>query len=45
MGEDNAIQDLSSFNKTRLFWGDDFREDRFESVGDDFGDNFINDIA
>ena len=41
----DAVQYLSAFNISRLLWGNDGWQDRFESSGDDLGEEFVDDVA
>jgi len=45
MGLNNIIQDFPSFNITRLFPRYQRRKTRFESVGQDLENYFVNNIA
>ena len=45
MSENDTIQNLETFNIANLFWRDEQWEQRFDSVGNYFGDKFVNDIA
>ena len=45
MHKNNPIQDFPTFHKTLLFRAYKHREEGFESVGNDFGDDLVYDIA
>lgn len=45
MREYDIVHDLSSFHIAILLVGDDKREDEFNSIGKNFGDYFVYDIA
>ena len=45
MHKNNPIQDFPTFHKSRLFWTYEHREEGFEPISNDFGDDFVYDIA
>lgn len=45
MSENDTIQNLETFNIASRLWRDEQWEQRFDSVGDDFGDKFVYDVA
>ena len=45
MQNNNPIQDFPTFHKTIMFWDYKHREEGFELVSNDFGDDFVYDIA
>jgi hypothetical protein len=44
MGQDDTVQDLASLYITKFLFGDDEWKDGFKT-DDDFGDDFVDDIA
>ena len=45
VGQNNSIQDLTSFDITFLFRRNKGGKEWFETIGYDFGNNFVEDIA
>ena len=45
LNKNNIINDLPPFDKTTLFVWDDGGKHLFDPIGDDFGDDFISNIA
>lgn len=43
--KDDTIQDLPTFHVAGLVMGDNEKQDGFYPIGQDFGDDFVNDIA
>jgi hypothetical protein len=43
--QNNIINHLSLFDETSLTWGDEGGEEGFYSVGKDFGENFVGNVA
>jgi len=45
VGQDETVQDLVPLYITIFLFGDYEGHDEFETEGDDFGDNFVDEIA
>jgi hypothetical protein len=45
LDQNDVVNHLSLFNKTTLVWGDKLMKERLNSVGYDFSDEFVGDIA
>jgi hypothetical protein len=45
LDQNDVVNHFPFFNKTALVWGDELMKERLNSVGYDFSDEFVGDIA